>query len=314
MKKVLITGSSGFVGSNLHDAFDGNFDLYGLDITTTGRFPAKHTYSWNNLGALPEFDAIIHLAGKAHDTADSTKEEEYFRINLGLTQQVFDHFLKSAAQTFIFFSTVKAVADSVPAGGLTEETPPDPQTPYGRSKLAAERYIQEQLSEQGGSKKQVYILRPCMIHGPGNKGNLNLLYKFVKKGVPWPLGAFRNKRSFLSFENLVFVIKRLIDGNVAPGIYHVADDEAVSTNELIELMAWSMNRRGRIWNVPVGFMRNLARAGDLLNLPLNSERLKKLTESYLVSNDHLKNALGVDKMPVSATEGLRHTLKHFANS
>jgi len=76
-----------------------------------------------------------------------------------------------------------------------------------------------------------------MIHGPGNKGNLNLLYKLVQKGLPWPLGAFENKRSFTSIDNLTHIITQIIEKEIDPGIYQIADDEALSTNELIQLIA-----------------------------------------------------------------------------
>jgi nucleoside-diphosphate-sugar epimerase len=87
-------------------------------------------------------------------------------------------------------------------GVLTEEVEPKPLTHYGKSKLMAEEYI---LSQPLSVGKSYYILRPCMIHGPGNKGNLNLLYQIVQKGIPYPLAAFENKRSFLSIENLCFI-------------------------------------------------------------------------------------------------------------
>src|SRR5690606_31466401 len=102
---------------------------------------------------------------------------------------LYDWYLKSKATKFIYASSVKAIADSV-EGELTEDTPARPLTAYGISKLKAEEYIQ-QLS-LGMTSKAFYILRPCMVHGPGNKGNLNLLYKFVTKGIPYPLGAFNN--------------------------------------------------------------------------------------------------------------------------
>ena len=100
-------------------------------------------------------------------------------------------------------SSVKAAADEI-NGELTEEIIPKPSTHYGKSKLLAEEYILSKVLPPG---KRVYIIRPCMIHGPGNKGNLNLLYQLVRKNVPWPLASFDNKRSFCSIENLCFVIK-----------------------------------------------------------------------------------------------------------
>ena len=150
-----------------------------------------------------------------------------------------------------------------------------------------------------------------MIHGPGNKGNLNLLFKIQQKGLPWPLGAYENKRSFCSVDNILFVVQQLIEKDIKPGIYQVTDDEALSTNELIRLMASSQNKKAKIWRIPAKMIKAVARMGDLMHLPLNSERLKKLTESYLVSNQKIKKALGIKKMPVSAEEGLKKTFESF---
>lgn len=306
-KKILITGVSGFVGTNLCSAFYNEFELFGLDITTNSMLPVKRIFSWNQTGQLPEIDIIIHLAGKAHDTSNTAAEQEYFDVNLGLTQKIFDHFLKSEATKFIFFSSVKAVADSV-EGVLTEETKPNPQTPYGRSKYAAEQYI---LGSKLPPNKNVYILRPCMIHGPGNKGNLNLLYQVVKKGIPWPLGAFTNQRSFISIDNVVFILKQLITHSVPPGICNLADDEPISTNTLIQLIAGSTGRKAKIWNLPPRLVHTMAKAGTLLHLPLNTERLKKLTESYVVSNTLIKKNLVVNNLPLSAIAGMKNTLDSF---
>lgn len=213
--------------------------------------------------------------------------------------------MKSNAKKFIFISSVKAVADSV-FSSLDENNNPNPQTHYGKSKLMAEQYIQSIELPAG---KSYYILRPCMIHGPGNKGNLNLLYKLVSKCIPWPLASFENKRSFLSIENLCFVIKELIERDDIPsGVYNVADDEAISTNELIEIISNSLNRKTKLLHINSSFIRAIAKIGDKLHLPLNSERLQKLTESYVVSNAKIKAAIG-KPLPVSARDGLAHTIK-----
>jgi nucleoside-diphosphate-sugar epimerase len=248
------------------------------------------------------------LAGKAHDTSNTADASVYFDINVGLTKQIMDLFLASAATKFIFFSSVKAAADTVEGAILTEAVSCNPKTPYGQSKLEAEQYILAQPLPAG---KKICILRPCMIHGPGNKGNLNLLYKIAQKGLPWPLGAFENSRSFTSIENLQFVIGQLIERDIEQGIYQVADDEPLSINELIELMSESFNSKARIWNVPPGLIHIFAKTGDLLRLPLNSERLKKLTESYVVSNQKLKEALGIEKMPLTAKAGMKRTFASF---
>ena len=304
---ILISGYTGFIGSNLTKTLK-DHTLFGVDISETSS--VSFHLNWDTLQYCKEIDCIIHLAGKAHDTKNISDKQEYYQINVGLTQKIFHHFLNSSATKFIFFSSVKAVADSVDTDQLTEDKIPDPKTPYGKSKLEAERLI---LSHPLAANKKIYILRPCMIHGPGNKGNLNLLYKLVKKGYAWPLGGYENKRSFTSIDNLIFIIRQLIEKNIEPGIYHIADDEALSTNELIGLIALSLNRKSKIWNIPEKFIHFLARIGDYLHLPINSERLKKLTESYVVSNKKIKQALGVEVMPVTAIAGFKKTFESFNN-
>ena len=150
-----------------------------------------------------------------------------------------------------------------------------------------------------------------MIHGPGNKGNLNLLYKIVSKNIPWPLGAFDNKRSFCSIDNLMFIINELIEREDIPsGIYNVADDEPLSTNELIGLIAQSQNRKPKVWKISRSLIEKAARIGDKLHLPLNSERLDKLTSSYVVSNTKIKRAIG-KPLPISSRDGLMKTFQSF---
>ena len=314
---ILITGIHGFIGSNFIRTLRDKHTLYGLDIIFPCRDGVIQTFSWRDIEPtsfqfqiLPKFDAIIHLAGKAHDTKNQSVAQSYFDINTGLTQKIFDFFMESSAKKFIFFSSVKAAAESVIGDILTEDMIPTPVGPYGESKIKAEEYIKEHF-EYSTTDKQVYILRPCMIHGPGNKGNLNLLYNVVKKGIPWPLGDFENRRSFTSIDNLCCVIEGLLIKDVPTGIYHMGDDEALSTNELIVIMCEAMEKQPRIWKMNKRFMEACAGLGTLLHLPLNTERLRKLTENYVVSNAKIKAALGIDKLPVTAKEGLMKTIRSF---
>lgn len=337
--KILITGIHGFVGSNLVKALSKEHTLYGLDIISPEKEGVKYTFSWDDLdkeGLIPNVDAIIHLAGKAHDTKNQSKADVYFAINTNLTKRIYDYFLQSSAKKFIFFSSVKAAADQVKGEFVDESVIPSPKGPYGESKIAAERYILSQppfispaalelaslatngtqetkeITEKEFSQaKQVYILRPCMIHGPGNKGNLNLLYGVVSKGIPWPLGAFENKRTFMSIDNLCFIISNLLTKDIESGIYHVNDDEPVSTNELIEIICQAMGKKAHIWRIPKSFMTGCAKVCGWLHLPLNPERLQKLTENYISSNAKIKKALGINQMPVRAKDGLMKTIISF---
>lgn len=311
--KILITGVHGFVGSNLVEALKKEHTIYGLDIISPQKDGVRFTFPWDFLdkpGEIPEVDAIIHLAGKAHDTKNQSAAEVYFKVNTGLTQKIFDWFLaQPKCKKFVFFSTAKAAADKVD-GVLTEDVVPTPVGPYGESKIKAEEYILSKMP----ADKQVYIFRPCMIHGPGNKGNLNLLYNVVRKGIPWPLGVFENRRTFTSVENICFAVNGVLTRDVPSGIYNMGDDDALSTNELIEEICLSLGKKAHIWHLPKGLMKGVAKLGGALHLPLDSERLRKLTENYISSNEKIKKALGVEKMPVDAREGLQRTLESFKQS
>src|SRR5690606_30858934 len=297
--KIMITGATGFVGQNL--------SVYLQEQQIQTQNVSLRSPAWTaDLDTTA--DAIIHLAGKAHDTANTTAERDYFRVNRDLTIALFDEFLNSNINDFFFFSSVKAVADTVD-GILFEDVMPKAATPYGQSKLEAETYLLEQKLPEG---KRLFIIRPCMIHGPGNKGNLNLLYKVVEKGFPWPLAAFENQRSFLSIDNLSYLIHQmLLNKGVPSGIYHFADDEAISTNQLIEIISTTLGKKPKLWNINVNFIKSMVKIGDVLPVPLNSERLKKLTESYVVSNQKIKSALKISELPVTATEGLIKTIRSF---
>ena len=290
--RLFITGSSGFIGTSFLKTFEQhNFKIWRKNERI--RFNGA------------EF--IIHLAGKAHDLKNTSSSQEYYEVNTELTKQVYDAFLTSDAKVFITLSSVKAVADQI-EGELTEQHHPNPITHYGKSKLLAEQYIFSREIPEG---KRVYVLRPCMIHGTGNKGNLNLLYKIVSKNIPWPLGAFENKRSFCSIDNLMFIFSELIErDDIRSGIYNVADDEPLSTNELIGLIAQAQNRNPKIWNFSKKFTEWVASLGNKLHLPLNTERLQKLTSSYVVSNAKINAAIG-KPLPVSSREGLLKTFESF---
>ena len=293
MRKIFLTGSSGFVGKNVISYFINKhqFQLF-----------QKYTNPQIN-----DCEIVLHFAGKAHDLDNINSFSSYYEANTELTKKLFDSFLVSNAKVFIFLSSVKAVADNLNSV-LFEDHIPEPVTHYGKSKLLAENYI---LSKNIPDGKRVYILRPCMIHGPGNKGNLNLLYKIVQKGFPWPLGSFNNERSFCSIENLCFVFNELIENDqIPPGVYNISDDKTVFTNELINLISESLGKKAKILNTPQFFIKAISKIGDVLRLSLDSERLRKLTETYVVSNQKIITAIN-KPLPISSKVGLLQTFNSF---
>lgn len=288
--KILISGAYGFVGTNLcRYLVKHGHTCLALDIPKAKRddVPYKAFYSWDDLDSIDfsGVDAVVHLAGKAHDLKNVSDPQSYFDINVGLTKKFFMA-CGDKVKTFIFFSSIKAI---------------DNDTPYAQSKREAEKWL--------GAR--AIILEPAMIHGPGNKGNLNLLFAIARHGVPWPLAAFENKRSFTSIGNVCVVVEELCRGNVPNGVYPLCDDEPISTNRLIELIAESVGGKVRFWRVPKRLIRFMARVGDVLRFPLNTERLVKLTANAVVDNAKLRSALGWSAMPVHAEDGLRATLKTF---
>ena len=295
--RIIFTGLTGFVGKNLRQHLISKSDKVIPLSLRSGDYQLDNTA-----------DAIIHLAGKAHDTKNSSDDNEYYRVNTDLTIALFDKFLQSDIKDFIFFSSVKAAADSV-EGTLTEDSKANPQTAYGKSKLKAETYL---LSKQLPSNKRLIIIRPCMIHGEGNKGNLNLLYQVVKYSVPWILAAYENRRSFISIDNLNYVVYEILNHPKIPsGIYNIEDDKPMSTNGLISLIAESINKKPRLLKIPKFAISQMAKIGDKAHLPLNTERLQKLTESYVVSNQKIKQSLGIETLPFTVEQGLTKTIKSF---
>lgn len=299
MNKIIVTGSSGFVGKNLC--------VFLLENSFSIREISLRNSDWK---IDLEYDAIIHLAGKAHDTKNTSNPLEYFKVNTNLTEELFNTFLKSDIKDFIYFSSVKAVADEV-IDTLYEDISSNPKTPYGQSKLKAEEYI---LSKEIPTGKRVFIIRPCMIHGPGNKGNLNLLYNVVNKGIPYPLAAFENQRSFLGIDNLNYLIKEILENReINSGVYNFADDEFLSTNELVQIISSVSKKKSLSIAIPKGIINGIARIGDFIKFPLNSETVQKMTENYRVSNQKIKTAIGVEKLPNSAQQGLEKTIKSFTS-
>ena len=283
---VYITGITGFIGQNLSQY---------LGERVVGVNLRKQDSLFFEKGS-----AVVHLAGKAHDLKKTSAPLEYFAMNTELTKKVFDAFLVSEAHVFVFMSTVKALEGKEIGASA-----------YSQSKYQAEEYI---LAQKVSTGKRVYILRPVMVHGPGNKGNLNLLFGVVKRLGIWPLAAFENKRSFVSVENLCFVLKALIENeNVVSGVYEVADEEALSTNELVALAGEALQKKVAFWKIPKGLVFLLAKLGDVLPLPLNSERLEKLTENAVVDASPLLKALGIKSLPLRTLDGFKKTFDSFVN-
>lgn len=312
MKRILITGITGFVGTNLVEYLQDKDDIqifgYSRNIDSAkAKFGDIEFLSGLSAIVLDRYliDTIVHLSGIAHDLSGDYSKEDYENINYKWTTEIYDQFLKSSVDRFVFISSIKALVDHADEE-INEYYKPEPLSHYGVSKYLAEAYI---LNNQK-SNKDSYILRPCMIHGPGNKGNLNLLYKFVQAGIPYPLTLFDNQRSYLSIENFCFIIQNLVYGALDPGEYLLADSNSISTLDLVKLIGNVSGRRVRFISMPTSLVKGLARLGSVFHAPFNSSTLVKLVENMKVSNKKLLLNLKKE-LPVSTIDGLTKTIKSF---
>ena len=296
MYKTIILGSSGFIGQNL---IKRNPNSEGVSLRDG---------NWKN--QISDAEVIINLVGKAHDHKGTATEQDFRYANVDLAKEIFNEFLKSNAKLLIQISSIAAQEEFESSKPLKEENQCHPFSSYGKTKREAEEWLlQQNLPE----KKKLIILRPPMVHGEGDKGNLGLLYKLISKGIPYPLASFDNKRSFISIDNFSYFINQIIENKelLENGIYHISDDEAVSTKEIIEIIKKVENNNTLNLSLPKVLVKFLAKIGDIIPLPLNTKRLKKMTGNLEVSNQKIKNALGITQLPISAKKGIEITIKSF---
>lgn len=297
--KIILFGGSGFIGENVMKKFPKN-SIVPISLRTD---------EWKN--NLPsEAEVFINLIGKAHDHEGRASYADYYEANVELSKQIFSEFFKSKAQLLIHISSIAALEELESPYPLKEEDFNNPLSHYGKTKREAEVWL---LNQHLPKEKKIIILRPPLVHGEGDKGNLGLLYKFISKGIPYPLSAFENSRSFLSMDNFIFFLKEIINNQdkLDSGIYHIADDEVLSTKKILDIIKRVENKKIIDLYIPPIVIKVLARIGDFSPFPLNTKRLKKMTSNLEVSNQKIKSVLEIKKLPISAEKGIEITIKSF---
>lgn len=312
---LLLTGTGGFIGrAFLHylaESDAGHDEALApllvesvSSISRDGRSVAPsmtHAYTWEHLHDVPYiYTHYVHMAGIAHSVSHPTEREvaAYFQVNQGLTERLFFHFLASpVAECFIFLSSLHAVVDTHSASHageiITESTPSMPKGYYGVSKLAAEESIITLMQSADLGQKRVYILRPSVVVGKGAKGNVGRIVHWLRKGYPWPFGVFNAPMSVCSIELLLCTLHAALTGDIASGVYHVADKKLRSLEELIHHI---IKIEGGIcpfshWHVPLWVFRVLAWWGSRLGLPFNQRVFDTLRYPLISSSERLYEAL-----------------------
>ncbi|WP_018629376.1 NAD-dependent epimerase/dehydratase family protein [Niabella aurantiaca] len=295
--KVAILGASGYIGKALSLLLNHQYQVYPIDRRSAIDLKDH------------DFDMIINCIGRTPDKKDFSFQE-YKEANYDILKKVLPDFMNSKCKAFIQFSSISAVEEESSLTEVTEETPCTPTTDYGKTKRMGEEYL---LAYPITTGKKIIILRPARIHGPGERGTIYKLFKFIVKGIPYPFGKFSNKRSFLSIDNLYFLIQSIIENHtrLETGIYNIADDEALSTADIIRCIERKTGRKKTILNIPKKVIFLIGSVGNILHLPINKTTIAKLTSTRIISNNKIKNSLGVKKLPFTAEEGLIKTITSF---
>jgi len=321
--KVLITGASGFIGHHLSKYLIskgfyiiGTYNRRKPKIIHNKFLPlyigdAKSKKSWDPI--VSSVDFIIHLIGKAHvfDKKNRAFLKEFREVNVEITRALATSCLKTKRlKKIIYVSSVSAIASSSTLP-LKDDTVCRPDTEYGLTKYEAEKVIEEVL----GDSKAWCILRPPLIYGPGDPGNLSRLINLIKKSVPLPFKNVENKRSFLFVGNFNETMYRLlIREDVSFKQYLISDNEIISTPELIKLISKILNKRVYLFHFPESWLLRLGQIGDYLKFLLkidigfNSYAVERLIGSLVIDNSRIKKELNFD-LPFSLYEGLKETLK-----
>jgi nucleoside-diphosphate-sugar epimerase len=263
--------------------------------------------------ALRNVTTVIHLAALAHctDPKKQPEDEEFLKVNARGTQRLVEAAAQSAGvRRFIFVSSIGAVTEFSETL-VDEESQPHPASAYGRSKLAGEKAVRDAF---GGSKIEWSILRPVLVYGPGNPGNMGRLLRLVKSGLPLPFAGIQNRRNFVFVGNLVDAIDRLaLVGGISGRVFNVADDEMVSTPELIHMIASAAGKKARLWAAPAWSMQLAASCGDLVGqfgfqIGFDSYSVRRLESSLTASNAALREAT-YWRPRLTLQEGIRATLR-----
>ncbi|MBG0763199.1 NAD-dependent epimerase/dehydratase family protein [Acholeplasma laidlawii] len=229
MKKILITGSNSYIGTNVEKWLLREPEKYIVETLD------MKDENWNQFD-FSGFDVVFHVAGIAHIKETKRNKDLYYKVNRDLAYQAALKAKESGVKQFIFLSSMSVYG--METGIITKDTTTNPKTAYGRSKLDAEKLIQEIET----SEFKVAILRPPMVYGPDSPGNYQRLSKLALKLPFYP--KINNQRSMLYIDNLSIYIKRYIDSN-AHGIFFPQNKEYVNTTELISLIRKSHGKKCR---------------------------------------------------------------------
>ena len=313
MKKILVTGASGFIGQSLCETLSKSRRLVlgavrnlnsilinkNIEYIPVGDIAFKK--NWKDL--LVDVDCIIHCAGRAHKMIDNKNLDTYSLANINGTKYLAEQAAEVGVKRLVFLSSVKVNGETTHQNTkqkLSHKNTPNPIDYYAISKLEAEKALWEISSRTG---LEVVVVRLPLVYGYGVKGNLARLIKIVKSGIQLPLGLIKNQRSMIGIDNLVDLLIRCIDHLEACGKTFLASDgEDLSTPKLVKLIASSMGRKANLFPCPIFMLKFL---GSVFG---RSEEINRLVGSLRIDNSYTKKILNWSP-PISVEEGIRRMVQ-----
>jgi nucleoside-diphosphate-sugar epimerase len=310
-QRILLTGATGFVGHAVsRRLLDHNHQVTGL-VRRTGALAAGVS-EW--LAPAADFadveqcwpanltcDAVIHLAARVHVMQDNASDPlaAYRETNVEGMLRVARAARRAGARRFVFVSSIKAVGESSTGREpLSELVPPQPEDPYGISKLEAERALNDFGRRSG---LEVVIVRPPLVYGPAVRANFLQLMSAIARGVPLPLGRIEARRSMIFVNNLADALLHCAtDRRAAGGLFHVSDGHDLSVSELARMLAWQLQAPERFPAVPPGLLRLAGR------LTGRQAQVGRLLDELRVDSRHITDALGW-RPPYTVEQGLLET-------
>lgn len=305
-KRILVTGATGFVGAEMvrRLAAEG-WQVRAAVRRTSGDWPATVETAfikdidadtdWR--AALTDVDVVVHCAGRAHKLQDAALDplEEFRRVNERGTLALARQAAEAGVRRFIFISTIGVNGSETADKPFAADDEPHPDSPYAVSKYEAEQGLHRLARDTG---LEIVILRPPLIYGRNAPGNFGQLVKAVGRGLPLPLGAIRNKRSFVALGNLVDLVRICLEHPGAAGqVFLVSDGDDLSTSEFIRKIGTAMGKSSFLIPLPASLLHMLAKCAGKENA------VKKLTVSLQLDIQKNKALLGWEP-PAKLDQGM----------
>ena len=292
MEKLLFTGGTGFLGKNVMPLLTQQYEVTTCGITPDDVLKANLA---EEVPVFPErYDVVLHACGKAHVVPKTDAEKQaFYDVNYKGTVHLCDALEKVGAPKAIIFISTVAVYGCEYGELITEEHPLNGDSPYAKSKIMAEEYLEKWCTKNG---VKLGILRPSLLAGKNAPGNLGAMVNGIRKGFYMNIAGGTVIKSILMAEDIAHLVPKLEEKG---GVYNVCDTRQPSFGEISMSVAKQLGKHKPI-SIPYWMAWCMAKVGDLLGnkAPINSYKLEKMTKSLTFSNEKARQELDWEPLDV----------------